>query len=71
MTAETFSPAGELVRRELEKADQPIARRELEERTRQDKYTVLRGVKELEEADLVDRRRDAGDLRVALYVLRE
>ena len=71
MTARTFSAIGELVRRELVKADEPLSRRELERRTNQDKYKVLRGVRELEEADLVDRHRDAGDMRVALYYLSE
>ena len=56
-----------LVLCKLREADEPLSRRELQRRTDEGKYRVLRGVKQLHNEGLVLRERDAGDLRTALY----
>jgi DNA-binding MarR family transcriptional regulator len=61
------SPTAKLVYCALREADAPLSRSAIEEETGEGKYAVLGAVKQLRQAGLITRTRDAGDLRTAVY----
>ena len=66
-----LSPTAKLVLWKLRETDDALSRKTLENELGEDKYAILRGVKELRKEGLIVRSRDRKDLRRAVYALAE